>query len=135
MRIAWPRPITESNWRQHKLLGEVPCIAHGSPWGTWAHVAGGDADGAVKRAVSGSMPDDFSGTWAHDVRGGVNPGRAKSDDKVFTITDGTVISLIPEAETAAGPDGVAKDGQIEGPSPTISFGAAGSTPTSRPTIG
>lgn len=53
---------------------------------------------AKKGAGSQALPDDFSGTWEHDVMGGVNPGRAKPDDKVFTMSDGTVIPLLPQAE-------------------------------------
>ncbi|MDP9084886.1 MAG: hypothetical protein M3N50_14155 [Pseudomonadota bacterium] len=59
--------------------------------------AGAAAEGAPKVARH-SMPDDFSGTWAHDMMAGVNPGRARPDDKVFTMTDGTVIPLLPRAE-------------------------------------
>ena len=42
--------------------------------------------------------DDFSGAWTHDPQAGVNPSRAKPDDKVFTMSDGTVIPLLPAAE-------------------------------------
>ncbi len=45
-----------------------------------------------------AVPDDFSGTWKHDPYDGINPGRAKPDDKSFTLTDGTVIPLRPAAE-------------------------------------
>jgi hypothetical protein len=63
-----------------------------------AHAAAAAEGSAKKAAAIPSMPDDFSGTWTHDVMGGVNPGRSKPDDKVFTMTDGTVIPLLPQAE-------------------------------------
>jgi len=45
------------------------------------------------------MPDDFSGAWIHDMAAGSMPTRAnKPGDKHFTLSDGTVIPLRPEAE-------------------------------------
>jgi hypothetical protein len=43
-------------------------------------------------------PEDLSGTWSHDMMAGNLPARAKATDENFTLTDGTVIPLLPAAK-------------------------------------
>ena len=57
---------------------------------------------AVGAPTAGKAPvpmgDDLTGAWTHDPTLGVNPTRAKPDDKDFRLSDGTVIPLRPAAE-------------------------------------
>ena len=56
----------------------------------------GAAQSAAKSKPSGG--DDFSGVWTHNMFAGVMMKRARPSDKEFTLMDGTVIPMRPEAE-------------------------------------
>ncbi|MDP9084889.1 MAG: hypothetical protein M3N50_14170 [Pseudomonadota bacterium] len=69
---------------------------------TWPLLAGADTPPAIaaqpRAARSAAMPDDFSGAWVHDMSSGNLPQRGSPDQKKFTLGDGTVIPIRPEAE-------------------------------------
>jgi hypothetical protein len=49
-------------------------------------------------AIKAAMPDDFSGAWVHDMTSGNLPKRGSPNEKHFTLGDGTVIPIRPQAE-------------------------------------
>ncbi len=68
----------------------------------WPLLAGADTAPAAaaqpRAARKAGMPDDFSGAWVHDMSSGNLPKRGSPDEKKFTLGDGTVIPIRPEAE-------------------------------------